>query len=634
MLRPTATACLASLIFIGTIVKPVAAAATWTEVKSPHFTVVSDAGEKRARFVAAQFELIRDALMRVWPGASTDFGVDVVVYAARDEKSMRELVPESFKGRGAIRPSSVFSSSPFAHFVAMRADLNPESQGQVNPYITSYWSYVALVVRATFGRDLPLWFERGLADVFSNTVVRDNAILVGQVIPWRLQRLRSGGRPQLDVVLTVDRQSPYMTNGDMMELFDSTSWALVHYLMFGNKGNNLQVFNRLTQAIKAGSNPNDALAQLYGGLDAVRSGHSNYISQELYLYQKYPIGAAVDVNTFAARTLSASDAALALARIHVALRQPALARQHIAAASGAPAASELEGILIEAEDGPDDKAREAYKRASEAGAASFYGEYRFASLSWPDDEDADVRERLIAIEASLKRATAANPRFVAAHQMHAQALERLGRADEALPVAQRAVVLAPLDPYSHLALARVYWAQSKRDDAVASAKRALAAASTESSKENAQQLLRFFARAKPVPAVARASNDAAGTSGATQPPQDNPAVLGPLCEKGDDAACGRLAAIAEQACGNADMRACATAAFLFHQGRGVQKDAAKGLKLLEKSCDLGFLEGCTQVAVTLAARQTADDLERARSLLDVACQGGHARACELRKSLK
>ena len=494
MLRPAFTACLVCVVLCRAIVAN-AATSTWVEVKSPHFTVVSDAGEKRARFVASQFELIRGALIRVWPGATTDFGVDVLVYAARDEKSMRELVPESFKGRGAIRPSSIFTSSPFGHFVAMRADINPDSQGQINPYITSYWSYVALVVRATFGRDLPLWFERGLSDVFSNTVVHDNDILVGQVIPWRLQRLRSGGRPQLDVVLSVDRSSPYMTNRDMMEVFDATSWALVHYLMFGNDARNLQTFNRFTQAIKSGSHPNEALAQLYGGLDAVRSGHSNYISQGMYLYQKYPMGADVDVNAFAARTLTPPDAALALARMHVALRQTAEARQQIAAASGAPAAGELEGILIESEDGPHDRARDAYKRASDAGAASFYGEYRFASLSWPGEDDGDVRQRLVAIEASLKRATSLNPRFAAAHQLHARALERLDRADEALPVAQRAVVLAPLDPYSHLALARVYWAQSKREDAVASAKRALAAASTDSSKKNAQQLLDFFARA-------------------------------------------------------------------------------------------------------------------------------------------
>jgi TPR repeat protein len=633
MPRPAFAACVACFVLSSTFVGS-AATSSWVEVKSPHFTVISDAGEKRARFVASQFELIRSALNRVWPGATTDLGEEVLVYAARDEKSMRELVPESFKGRGAIRPSSMFTSSAFGHFIAMRADINPDSQGQINPYITSYWSYVSLVVRATFGRDLPLWFVRGFADVFSNTVVRDNTILVGQVIPWRLQRLRSGGRPQLEVVLAVDRNSPYMTNGDQMELFDATSWALVHYLMLGNEAKNLQAFNRFLQAIKNGTHPNDALVEFYGGLDAVRSGHTNYISQGMYLYQKYQVGADVNPDAFAARTLAAPEMAVALARMHAAMRQPELARQQIAAASGAPAAAEIEGILIETEGGPKEKARDAYKRASEAGAASFYGEYRFASLSWPDEDDADARHQLTAIEASLKRATTLNPRFVAAFQLHAQALERLDRADEALPVAQRAVVLAPMDPYSHLALARVYWAQSKREDAVASAKRGLAAATSDSSKKNAQQLLDFFARARPAPAAARASNEAANASGVTQPTQDNPAVLGPACQNGDNAACGRLAAIAEHACGNADMRACATAAFLFHQGKGVEKDIAKGVKLLEKSCDLGFLDGCTQLAVILASRQTPDDIKRARSLLDVACQRGVARACELRKSLK
>jgi hypothetical protein len=38
----------------------------WVEVHSPHFTVVSDAGDKQARQVADQFEQIREAFLHAF----------------------------------------------------------------------------------------------------------------------------------------------------------------------------------------------------------------------------------------------------------------------------------------------------------------------------------------------------------------------------------------------------------------------------------------------------------------------------------------------------------------------------------------------------------------------------------------
>jgi len=48
----------------------VAADRPWVEVTSPHFTVISDAGDKHAVRAAWQFEQVRAVLQRLWPWAN------------------------------------------------------------------------------------------------------------------------------------------------------------------------------------------------------------------------------------------------------------------------------------------------------------------------------------------------------------------------------------------------------------------------------------------------------------------------------------------------------------------------------------------------------------------------------------
>jgi tetratricopeptide (TPR) repeat protein len=602
-----------------------ALAAAWVEVRSPHFIVLSDSSERRAREVAWQFEQIRGAIVRLWPWAVVDLPLEVLVYAARDEAGMRALVPKYFEGRGAIRPESVFVSSPTGHFIALRSDIRLDSRGDINPYRSSYWSYMALVIRSSFGRELPLWYTRGLAEVFSNTVVRDSELRVGQLLPWHLERLNRGARPTLAAVLAADRESPFMSDADRMAEFDAAAWALVHYLMFGNSGQNLARMNQLSTSVRQGMDPTEALPRVYGSVEAVAEGVARYIGQSMYVYQKVPVDVAVDLKAFNARELPAPDTALMLARLHAAMRRPVEARAQIAAAAGAPAAAEVEALLLDAEDDRE-AARAAYARASEAAAASFYGEYRLATMLWPADDAQDKEDRFAAIEKSLRRAVALNPKFAPAHAMLAQTLARHDRGVDALPFAQRSVTLSPFDPYSHESLARAYWALGKREEAAASVKRALGYADHDATRKNLQQLLDFYTR--PAPAAASPANRPAAR--AEDPvPADQKA-----CHAGDAPACSRVFPVAQDACARGVHLACSFAAHLLSEGRGVAQDGMKAIELLEKPCASEVFETCTHLATLLARRQTKADLARAKTLLDKSCKGGVPHACELSKSLR
>ena len=602
---------------------PQLSGATWVEAKSPNFTVYSDAGAKRARDIAWQFEQVRAALSRLWPWARFDFGAPVVVYAARDERTMRALLPHYFEGGNAIRPGSFFVSSGEAHYVALNTDQSTHGAVNINPYLSSYWSYVMMVLHSTYEQDLPPWFERGLAQVFSNTIVRDKEILIGPVIPWHLERLRERGRPTLDVMLSADATSPELTSGARMERFDAAAWALVHYLIFGNQGKNIPRFNEFADAVRKGAAPMEALEKSYGSVVSIREGLAVYIDQTLFVYQKAQLALDIDAAGFRTREVSPSESAIALARFHAATGRPQEARAQVAAAGNPPAGGEVEGALLD-RDGQRDAARAAYGRASDAGDATFYGEYRFASLSWPEN-GAPSTATLARMEKALRRSVSLNAIFAPSHLMLAEVLLQLERYADALPVAERAEALDRRSMYAQMAMSRALLGVGRRDEAMTAAKRALSLSLRDDERRSAQRLIDFLGKAS----AARMSTAAPATP--VSPGEST--QLFEACNKGDSGSCGKLFAMLDHACRAGDGRACMMTAFFVLEGRGVPKDEAKGMAILEPLCNGSVPDACVPIANVLLSRGDHANRARAKELLTKSCGAGAAEACELLKTV-
>ena len=468
--------------------RTLAADDTWVEVKSPHFVVISNAGEKRARNMAWQFEQVQALLRRLWPWANGSFERPLFIYAVKDERSMRTLAPEYWERRGGVQPASVFVTAPDAHYISVRTDVRADGV-DVNPYRSSYWSYVALTLNSSIPHELPLWYYRGLAELFSN-IIRDKDVQIGLVLPWHLERLRDRPPLRLDELFGATRQSPHMTDGDRMAHFDASAWALMHYLTFGNEGKNLARLNELSTVVASGANATDALAKAYGGLPAVDEGYHRYVSKMLYMYQRAQLDVNVDQAAFATRPLSAPEANVALARYYAATGRPVESHARLAAALQASpqsgAAFEVEGVLLDRED-KDAEALAAFTRAAEMGGASYYGEFRYAQLSWPDAPD--TKEPFPKMEKSLRRSIELRPSFSRAHALLANVLLKLDRAPESVPVAQRAVALDAFASYPQLTLARALLSTGKQEEAMVSAQRARTLAKSAVDKNAAEQFI-------------------------------------------------------------------------------------------------------------------------------------------------
>jgi len=112
------------------------------------------------------------------------------------------------------------------------------------------------------GLNLPPWLNEGLAEVYSTLKPLGDKVLVGMVIPGRLQGLAFEKPIPLATLLAVDHESPYYNEKNKAGAFYDESWALTHMLQLSPAYN--PKFIKVIEAIRAGTPSPQALQTVYG----------------------------------------------------------------------------------------------------------------------------------------------------------------------------------------------------------------------------------------------------------------------------------------------------------------------------------------------------------------------------------
>jgi tetratricopeptide (TPR) repeat protein len=474
---------------------PLHAAETWVEVKSAHFTVVCNAGQGTAKNLAWQLEQIRSAIATLYPWAKVDLQKPMAVFGVKDESAMKALAPKYWELKGAVHPATVWVTGPDQYYMAIRTDVSAESQGDVNPYFASYFSYVSLILQQSLERDMPPWFMRGLAGVLSNTVVRESKILLGPPIPWHLDHLRDASRFKLAQLIAVPDNSPDLLNGESLSRFDAQAWAFVHFLMFAEGGARWGKLDQFAKMVSRGADPATAFREAIGSPEDLESPFVIYINRSLFSYRQVNVDASVKPEGFTVRALPPADIASRRALFHTAMNRPVEARAAIVDARKAGAAPDTdvaEALLLERE-GKTDEAKAAYQRATSGGTTIEYAYYRLASLLWPPNADP---EQLKQVEALLARAIDLNIRDPWAYAAIGEVRALRGSPGDPMAMVLRAISLDPAQAHHHLRAASVLWRQKKYDEALSQAQAARDLAKDEATRRRATEMIDGITRAK------------------------------------------------------------------------------------------------------------------------------------------
>jgi tetratricopeptide (TPR) repeat protein len=158
---------------------------------------------------------------------------------------------------------------------------------------------------------------------------------------------------------------------------------------------------------------------------------------------------------------------------------------------GDPAAAhEVEGMLA-AVDGNRQAMQAALARAEERGSTNFYPYYQLGLAALGDEPSASD---VATAERRLRKATELNPFHSGAHAGLAIALSLGSEPSRAVPVAQKALALAPRDFFTRIASARALWNAGQRDVATAQARAAVGLATDDDDRRQAQQMLDLFVK--------------------------------------------------------------------------------------------------------------------------------------------
>lgn len=408
-------------------------APAWLQVTSPHFTIITDAGDRQARRIAGQYERMQSAFSRLFPAARPDPGVPILVLALKNRRDFQSVEPAEYLAKGQLDLSGLFIQSDERCYILVRLDAPGDY-----PYATIYHEYTHYITRHAH---LPLWLGEGLAEFYQNTNIDSHQVHFGQLNAPDIHRLRSENLLPLATLFTVDRNSPYYHEEHKGSIFYSESWALTYMLYLNDFRNHTNLIGDYVKALSSGQNSLAAAVTAFGDLNKLQRDLEVQISHDDVYSLAAPLDIPVDESAFNIASVSSADGDAYRASFLLAVGRTSEARNLLdsvlSANSHNALAYESDGILhIRDHDYP--AARLSYDEAVANHSTSFFAWYSAAALALRSGEfDGPVVER--ELEESLKL----NPNYAPASDALAGYYAVHRRLDDALHLSDLAISLDP-----------------------------------------------------------------------------------------------------------------------------------------------------------------------------------------------
>lgn len=244
----------------------------WHEIRTPHFTVLSDADPRAAAEIARELETLRAVLTGLGAGLLVDTAKPVHVYAFRNTRRFDPYAGDL--ARGGKDLAGYHASGLDRSVIAI--DLGAVGE----PMHTAHHEYLHEVMNNTFP-GVPLWLNEGMAEYYSTFHATPRGAEIGRPVVDHVEYLRTMPLLPLKSLFAVGVDDPAYNEGSKAGVFYAESWALVHYLMT-EKGERRRGFLRYLSRLAAGEE-----AELGGDLDALEKELRAYVGQSRFAYSVF-----------------------------------------------------------------------------------------------------------------------------------------------------------------------------------------------------------------------------------------------------------------------------------------------------------------------------------------------------------
>ena len=410
----------------------------WVEVRSPHFTVITDSNEKQGRHLADQFERMRWVFQTLYPKVSSDPVEPIVVMAAKNQKVFETMEPTAYLAKGQLKLGGYFSHTPEKNYILLQLEAEYE-----HPFASVYHEYTHLQFMGVAAW-MPLWLNEGLAEFMQNTDIREKDVWLGETSADDILYLRQNKLIPLDVLFKVDATSPYYHQEQKGSVFYAESWALTHFLRLTDQQKHTHRVDDYLNFVSHNMDPVTAAERAFGDLKQLQNDLEYYIRTADYKHFELSSAAApIDESAYTVRPLTEVEYDVRRADVLACIGRESDVRTLLDAVlkedpNNAQADETMGSLELRA--GHRDEARKWYGEAVKLDSADYLAYDNFASLSMYDSSAPESK----AIEDDLRKAIQLNPRFAPSYDALARFFaKRHENLDEAHMLTVQAVQLDP-----------------------------------------------------------------------------------------------------------------------------------------------------------------------------------------------
>ncbi len=436
----------------------------WVEVRSPHFSVVTDAGERRGRETALRFEQMRAVFGALMGRTKVTIPVPLQIVAFRDGNQMRRFVP-LWQGK-PVQVAGLFEGSNDRCFIILDMAVD-------DPWQVVFHEYAHLLLNGNTGPQSQPWFDEGFAEFFSSIKVKGKEAEIGLPVENDWHFLQKNSLMDVaDLFRVRQNSSIYSENGDRQSLFYAESWLLVHYLYDQRGLRKVPLYFALAER---GMGIEESIRQAFG-MSALYLNNRlrDYLSRDQLRRYRVSVDSVTDGSKYVVRRLAITDVQAVLADVHV----------HSADYQG-KAVAEFKGVLkVEPENAAALRGlgyayliKHQYQQAAECFSMALKHDsddprllYYSALLAQSEGGGPGLssdRERLRVVKEQLEKAVALDPEYADAYRLLALTYASLGKKDQALQTILKAVDLNPRNERYLLNLAQLYMVDGKYDESIA-----------------------------------------------------------------------------------------------------------------------------------------------------------------------
>jgi tetratricopeptide (TPR) repeat protein len=285
-----------------------AAPPPWIEVRSPHFSVYTDAGEKRGRETALQFEKMRAVFSSILGSANSAIPEAPKIVAFRSAEEMRQFAP-LWNGQ-PTQIAGFFQVSGERRYIVV--DLSADE-----PWRVVLHEYSHQLLTHSSSRKFDPWFSEGFAGFFSTIETDNKETRIGTVPGQDFETLQRDGMFKVSDLFRIKQSSrTYNENSDRRSVFYAEATLLVHYLYDASLLP--AAFKYFELAAQEKTAREDLIQQAFGMTpDALDKEFRAYVNAGRYRTYVVPGPQLISRDQFSIRELTATEQGFLVADLHL-----------------------------------------------------------------------------------------------------------------------------------------------------------------------------------------------------------------------------------------------------------------------------------------------------------------------------